>query len=132
MQAAGAHLFNAGALAWELSRLCSMLAPALAGSAQLPLATGRSAFINAAGTAPVMPLPAQMRAQAGLLGNPLMGAQCMHHVPLIQRACGRPILCQQASSQLLLLAQLAGVDVGRSCSRRRGRRPCLQHAPALQ
>lgn len=88
VRAAGAQLFNAGALAWELSRICSMLAPALAGGAQLPLATGRSAFINADGTAPVMPLPAQMRAQAGLSGGRGMGGADllnMRPVPFLQR-----------------------------------------------
>ena len=35
VQRAGSELFRFGALAWELSRLCSMLAPALAGAAQV-------------------------------------------------------------------------------------------------
>lgn len=69
LQLANAQLFAVGALAWELSRMCSMLLPALSGTAVLPLATGRSAFINAAGTAPIMPL----RAHAGLLGGGIMG-----------------------------------------------------------
>lgn len=69
LQLANAQLFAVGALAWELSRLCSMLLPALSGTAALPLATGRSAFINAAGTAPIMPL----RAPIGLAGANAMG-----------------------------------------------------------
>ena len=37
---AGSELYRAGALQWELARLCSALALALEGN-QLPLATGR-------------------------------------------------------------------------------------------
>ncbi len=48
MRAVGSELYRAGALQWELARLCSALALALEGN-QLPLATGRPAFINAAG-----------------------------------------------------------------------------------
>jgi hypothetical protein len=50
VRAVGSELHRAGALQWELARLCSALALALEGN-QLPLATGRPAFINAAGDA---------------------------------------------------------------------------------
>ncbi len=82
-----------GALAWELSRLASMLAPALSGNgAALPLATGRAAFINAAGTAPVLPL----RTHAGQLGGlPLGGESCCCGCSTSGRfhaICQRPML----------------------------------------
>ena len=69
LQLANAQLFSVGALAWELSRVSSMLLPALLGSTALPLATGRPAFINASGTAPIMP----MRVQPGLAGLNMLG-----------------------------------------------------------
>lgn len=69
LQLANAQLFSVGALAWELSRMSSMLLPALSGSTALPLATGRPAFINTSGTAPIMP----MRVQPGLAGLNMLG-----------------------------------------------------------
>lgn len=55
VSAAGRHLYAFGALAWELARLCRIVAPALQGQVQLQLATGRPAFISPDGTSPRVP-----------------------------------------------------------------------------
>jgi len=60
VRAVGSELYRAGALQWELARLCSALALALEGN-QLPLATGRPAFINAAGASQGVSLLSECR-----------------------------------------------------------------------